>query len=335
VAVAIAVAAVAMAWVFGSRSLNAVAVTALIALVVGWVQLRLADLPTVDRSTPRPGFPGEPRTISLSVRGSRGTIVEVEETFPEGIEATTTGIEGSIPVDARYDITYAGRGRQQLGPATVRLRDALGFIGREHRLDGTTPALVFPSIHDVSGSDALSTIVRRTRTPERQAIDELREYVPGDPLRDIAWKASAKRLPDLVVVEFTGQETTGTVELAASATSDGIDDAASALASIALFLLDAGLRVGVTVPGGRLEPGLGRSHRSDLLTLLAETDQGSIPESRWNGADLRIRGGSDEVTVETGSYNVAFETLRSGDRSLAMASIADRGVPGRLEVSTT
>ncbi|MFW5919685.1 MAG: DUF58 domain-containing protein [Halanaeroarchaeum sp.] len=316
VAVFVIVAAIAIGWAFGSRSLNAVAVTALIALVVGWIQLRVADPPSVERSTPRSGFPGEQRSISLSVEGSRGTIVEVSEELPAGLDASEHRFEGSIPFEHSYRLTYTGRGQHAIGPATVRLRDALGLLERVHRLTATTPVLVYPTVHDVGGSDVLASMVRHTRTPDRQEIDELREYVPGDPLRDIAWKASAKRMPDLVVVEFAGDETTGTVELAASANDAGIDRAASALASIALFLLDAGLRVGVTVPGGRLEPGLGRQHRRDLLALLAETDQGAVPERAWNSADLRVRGGTDSVTVETGADSVEFETLRSGDRSL-------------------
>ncbi|WP_135667565.1 DUF58 domain-containing protein [Halorhabdus rudnickae] len=326
-----ALATVLVAWVFGSRALNAVAVTAVIALAVGAVQLRLADRPSIERSTPAPGFPAETRTVTLAASGTRGTIVHVTDDLSDGLGAAGNDFEGTLPVEIAYELTLAERGRHTVGPATIRLRDALGLFERAERLEERTSVLVYPSVSDVSGSETLSAIVQKARTSERQEIDRLREYVPGDPLRDIAWKASAKRLPEFVVVEFAGQESTGTVELTVSATRERIDDAAGAAASIALFLLEMGLDVGVTAPDGHLDAGSGRPHRGDVLRLLAETGPGTLDERTWDDADVRIVGEDDAVTVDTADRTLAFETIRTGERAIDLP--ARSGGPDRTEVS--
>ena len=335
-AITAGVAAVVVAWVFGSRALNAVAVTAGVALAVGAIQLRLADRPSIDRSTPGAGFPGETRTVTIEGTGSRGTIVSVVDSLSDGLAATDNAFDGTLPVERTYELTLTERGRHTIGPTTVRMRDTLGLLAREDTDGNRTSVLVYPAVYDVAGSRQLADIVEQTRTPQRQAIDRLREYVPGDPLRDVAWKASAKRPSELVVVEFAGQETTGTVELAASAERAGIDDAASALASTALFLLDAGLEVGITVPDGRLEPDRGRRHRSAILELLAETDAGTVGDQRWAGADIRIVGTEEGVTVEIDGRTVDFETIRTDDGTATGAgSATGRLGPDSQEVAST
>ncbi|WP_136688786.1 DUF58 domain-containing protein [Halorhabdus amylolytica] len=329
-----AVIAVLMAWTFGSRALNAVAVTAVIAFAVGAVQLRSVEVPSIERSTPESGFPGETRTISIDVNGTRGTIVRGHDAIPDGLASVGNGFEGTIPVGTTYEVTLTERGRHTIGPATVRQSDALGLMERTDRIEETS-ILVYPAVYDVAGSETLATVVDRAGTSERQEIDRLREYVPGDPLRDIAWKASAKRLPEFVVVEFAGQGTTGTAELAVTATRERIDDAASAAASVVLFLLDTGLEVGITVPDGRLEPGSGRRHRGEVLRLLAETGSGTIAEHTWADADVRIVGEDDAVTVDTGAHTVAFETVRAGDGTGVPEQSSERDRPDWLEVSAT
>jgi uncharacterized protein (DUF58 family) len=334
-AVGVAIAAVGMGWLFGSRSLNAIAVTAVVAIAVGAIQLRIADPPTVDRSKPRSGFPGDRRSISLRMTGSRGTLVRVTDSLPDGLASADNGATGAIPFETEYEVTLTGRGRHRVGPATVRVRDPFGLLEKAYDVGNPTPLLVYPTIHDVSGSTALTAIIEQARTPERQEIDHLREYVPGDPLRDIAWKASAKRLPDFVVTEFAGQETTGTVEIAASATQSTIDEAASAVASIAVFLLEGGLEVGITLPDGRLEPDRGPRHRDALLRALAETGPGAVPEATWESADVQVAGKRRGVRIGFEGHSMFYGQLRGQDRAVTPPeSRADHDDSAQPEVPT-
>ncbi|QGN05969.1 DUF58 domain-containing protein [Halorhabdus sp. CBA1104] len=333
-AVCVAIVAVGMGWAFGSRSLNAIAVTALIAIGVGAVQLRLAGPPSVERSNPRAGFPGDQRAVSLQVTGSRGTLVHVTDTLPDGLTATDTDTTGVIPVETPYQLGLTCRGHYQIGPATVRVRDPFGLLSETYERGDETSLLVYPTLHDVASSTALTEIIDRARTPERQEIDHLREYVPGDPLRDIAWKASAKRLPEFVVTEYAGQETAGTVEIAVSGTDSTIDETASAAASVAVFLLEAGLEVGLTLPGDRLQPSRGPRHRERVLATLAQVDSGAVPETAWTQADVQIAGKQRGVRVGFEGHSVSYGQVRG--KALSGTPLGNRhSQAAQREVTTT
>jgi len=316
--VGVAIAAFVMAWLFGARSLNAVAVPALVALVAALAQIRVADAPSVDRSNPHAGFPGETRDVTVEVTGSRGTIVQARDTLAPGLVSSDNAVSGSVPLTHTYEMAFRSRGRHAIGPLSVRLRDVFGLVTHEIEVGEPTPVLVYPEIHDVTGSSVLAAKLERSRRPARQEIDELREYVPGDPLRDIDWKSSAKRLPDLVVTEFVGREATGTITIAASADRTTDDGMASATGSVALFFLDAGLEVGVTAPGGHRAPARGETHRSDLLGLLAETGPGTVDDRAWADADVRVVGEDGTVTIDVDGRELTFEAVRAAadrDRS--------------------
>ena len=134
--------------------------------------------------------------------------------------------------------------------------------------------------------------------PDRQAFDGLREYAPGDPLRDVHWKSSAKRGDgELVVKEFVGETTRGTVSIAASAATGHADDMASAAASATLLAMDAGYSVQVACPAGELPAGHGDDHRRHVLELFARTGAGYADERAREAADVAIEADGDGVSV--------------------------------------
>ncbi|CCQ34409.1 penicillin-binding protein 1A [Halorhabdus tiamatea SARL4B] len=313
VTLAVAVAAVVMAWLFGARSLNAVAVPAVVAVVAAVAQVRLADQPSAERSNLPAGFPDETREVTVSITGSRGTIVEATDPHPAGLSSTDNTVSGSLPTTHTYELTLTERGKHEVGPLAVTLRDVFGLVTHEVTVGDPTNVLVYPAIHDVGGSTVLTAELERARRPERQEIDQLREYVPGDRLRDIDWKSSAKRLPDLIVTEFVGREVTGAIRIAVSADRDTADATASAVASVALFFARAGLEVGVHTPDGALEPAQGVAHRTELLGLLAETGAGTVSEQTWADADVRVAGEDGTVTLDVDGRNSTFEEIRAGD----------------------
>lgn len=325
----LAVAAVVMAWLFGARSLNAVAVPALVAVVAAIAQVRLADRPSVERSQPPAGFPGETREVTVSIDGSRGTIVRATEPLSPGLSSPDNTVSGSLPITHTYEVGLTERGRQTLGPLAVESRDVFGLVTHETTVGESTTVVVYPELYDVSGSSALAAELERTRRPERQEIDRLREYVPGDPLRDIDWKSSAKRLPDLVVTEFVGGETTGAIRIAASADRGTADDVASAVGSVALFFTRAGLDVEVSTPDGHLDPGRGESHRAAVLSLLAEPVTGRVSEQAWTDADVRVVGEDGTVTLDVSGRVTTFEEIRTvDDRDRSTSTTQQTGSPG-------
>jgi uncharacterized protein (DUF58 family) len=90
------------------------------------------------------------------------------------------------------------RGRHEVGPLTLRRVDALG-LGRSELLLGETATLwVYPRTHPVSavagGLPLHHHDGEATETSPRGSLDvrEVRPYAPGDEVRHLHWKATAR-----------------------------------------------------------------------------------------------------------------------------------------------
>ncbi|MFM7872706.1 MAG: DUF58 domain-containing protein, partial [Actinomycetota bacterium] len=101
----------------------------------------------------------------------------------------------------RYRVPTEHRGILTLGPAHVEVTDPLGMIRRRRQVGNTTEVVVNPrwtclDLPDPRTCDGdLIDFIRRLI--DRMAVNlefrSLREYVTGDDLRRINWKASARR----------------------------------------------------------------------------------------------------------------------------------------------
>lgn len=316
-AVAVVLAAIGMGWLAGPRALNALAAPVLVALLAGAVQLRRAGVPTVERSDPRRGFPGERRSVELGVDG--GGVAHIEDALSPGLAGDPTG-EGTLPTTVTYDVELTGRGDQTLGPTTVRLRDTLGLVETTHEVDATTTLLVYPRVSLIDGAGFFG----RTTGPEideRTEFDRLREYVPGDRLRDVNWKATAKR-DDLLVTTYTDPGFEEGVRIAAEAEPDCADAMAGATASLVVGAIRAGLAVELAVPDGTLAGDAGGPQQVRALELLARTGAGRF-QGR-DGADVVVSATADGVTVETagGSHTMDDVTVRGENPLIAREGTA-------------
>jgi hypothetical protein len=107
---------------------------------------------------------------------------------------------------AAYRLPTAGRGVVRVGPMRARRRDVLGLATRTFLLPGAAELLVMPRHTPVrfelgGSSGRLGDHLRmRAYGQSGSEFHSLREYVVGDDLRRISWKASA-RSTDLIVKE--------------------------------------------------------------------------------------------------------------------------------------
>jgi uncharacterized protein (DUF58 family) len=239
----------------------------------------------------------------------------VEHSAP-GVEPTNA--DAQLPGDSTYEyqLTLLERGEWRLGPAVVRQRDTLGLVGRTIESSRTTPALVYPVVHPIANRTVFSGLVERAGSRDRDAFDRLREYSSGDSLRDINWKASARRAADEFVVTEFAAEDGGGITIACEATEGRSHRMASATASIALYLLTAGIVVDLAAPDGVVKPGRGDDQREAVLELLARTDAGSITEAQTTGADIIVTADTDETTVRVNGVDHSFDRLVDTDRNL-------------------
>ncbi len=102
--------------------------------------------------------------------------------------------------EAGYRIVCRPRGVYQVGPATVRVTDPLGFASSEQVLASADRLIVYPEVEELSGFP-----ITRGKDPAMQAsrpefsqnggedFFTLREYERGDDLRFVHWPSTARK----------------------------------------------------------------------------------------------------------------------------------------------
>lgn len=300
--VGVIVAGLSMALAFEPRSLAAVVVPALLALVVGTGDVLRTERPTLERRVTETATVGNREEVTIRLRADKPIVCAVYDAVSgrisaSGNEATLATAEATL----EYDLECFGRGEATVGPATVTVTDALGLVSRQYEYD-TDSLLVYPP------TERLPIAIRRWLTESAESqdragrgeFDRLRGYTRGDPLRDVHWKSSAKRSGgELVVREFTA-ETTGdsvTVAVDAGETMADADAAARVAAGVVSYGLDVGSEVGLAIPGRTIEPESGSEHRAVVLGALARMGPGLPSED--GRADVRVVASDGTATVRT------------------------------------
>jgi uncharacterized protein (DUF58 family) len=305
-AVTIAGLAILLSARFGPRALNAAAAPMLGAVLVGAVQVWRADHPTVEPGHPAPGFPGEERTWTLEIEGSG--VVAVDHDWPDGLAGESPDAVVALPATVEMPVTLASRGVYDVSLSRVSRRDALGLVETTLDLEAATTAVVYPRVQRLTDRGVLGPLLADETAAERQAFDTLREYRPGDPLRHIHWKSSAK-LEDFLVTEFEAGRRSETLLISAEATPGCADAMATAAATVALAALRAGLGVGLRLPGEELAPGSSDAHAATLLRALARADHGSLPPAEHADADVSVEARPRETLLRVGDGTMLFGAI--------------------------
>ncbi len=316
----------------GARALSAVVGPLLVALVAAVVQVRSVDRPLLDRRTPADGFVGERRTVDLAFRDAPPRFARVRDATDTGVSRVEDDLRGTLGrTTFDYRIRYERRGERELGPATVGVRDTLGLLERTFEYEGVDEVLVYPRVYELTGTTTheLNMLAEEAfRQHNREEFDRLREYERGDSLRDVHWKSSAKRPEDdLVVKEFVAEEDLGSVEIVAETDDSGADAMAAAAASVALYLLDAGVEVGVSTPTGSAPIDEGADHRLEILQTLATAKPGrAVPKDADTA--IHVQGHGDAATVTVRGQAIAFDDLIGAEMTAERRERAFPSAPG-------
>jgi uncharacterized protein (DUF58 family) len=219
---------------------------------------------TLDRER---ALEGEDVLATLELTGAEGA-ARIDVLLPLPDELTTNADANPVALRAdveRLELTLrcARWGAFRVGPALVRARDALGFHTWESDIGGMQALRVYPSVETMRALlEPLDTQVyignqvARTRGDGIEFAD-IREWTPGDRLRRVNWRASARR-GDLWVNEQHPERNTDIV-LFLDTFSDvslgprgTLDLTVRAAASLAHRYLQRKDRVGVVSFGGFL-----------------------------------------------------------------------------------
>jgi uncharacterized protein (DUF58 family) len=311
---------VVLGYAFGGRSLNAVVVPAAVLLAASYAYVWSFPAPSVDRVTPREGHQGDWRTVDLSVDASRSYPATVRDKLGPGLRGDSVLRTETDGRDMAYDVELASRGVHAVGPCFVEATDPFGLWTVEFTVGEPQRVTVFPRVHELEDTAALLTGYVGI-TDEREQFAGVREYERGDPLRDVNWKASAKHPDGLAVTEYAGEGATNRVTIAVEALGPRDDSVAEAAASIAAYLLDAGIAVGVSTPSGTIDPAHGDPHRRRVLAALAEFDRGKLRQRRREDAEIFVHApkSGEHVSVRVDGEDHRYEEFvggRAGNKRL-------------------
>jgi uncharacterized protein (DUF58 family) len=129
---------------------------------------------------------------------------ELTEDVPESIERDAAVVSGTIlprsSVELRYGVRPTRRGLHQFGDIFLRYRLPPGLLVRQQRLRVRDAVKVYPNVaslarYELAAQRRLTTQIGMMPVRLRgqgSLFESLRDYVPGDELADVAWKATAR-----------------------------------------------------------------------------------------------------------------------------------------------
>jgi uncharacterized protein (DUF58 family) len=126
--------------------------------------------------------------------------VEDQSTLPDYTAGRVISIGANEEVEWRTSGVCSRRGLYTLGPTRIRSGDPMGIYSVEFNHPYSTvllvlpPVLPLPDIEVAAGGRAGDgRRPRRTVLETTVSVDTVREYVPGDPLKNIHWPTSVRR----------------------------------------------------------------------------------------------------------------------------------------------
>ena len=217
------------------------------------------------------GFVGEDIEFSVRVdrpqgRGREGIQIGWPDGFKQWVEIFD--IEASV-VDLY--VNAEARGWLTPGRLLVETYYPLGLLRAWTWVDINARGLVFPK---PIFQDALNTQSSKHRD-DGVLIDpvgsddfvDIREYVPGDPIKNILWRAYA-RSDDLVVKRYASY-VEPRLWFDFSDLHGGVEEKLSRLTGLALQATRSEREFGVRLPGLKISPGQGPAHLDHVLRELA------------------------------------------------------------------
>ncbi|HAT46923.1 MAG TPA: DUF58 domain-containing protein [Ktedonobacter sp.] len=163
---------------------------------------------------------GEQITLSLAVENAKLLPLpwlEIEDTVPRALTMTGQHTRVSIVgetavlenlfstrwyerVTRRYTLQCNARGVHKFGPTRLRSGDVFGFISNEESLENWQYLLVYPLVVPLTRFSLPARHPFGDRRAPRRLLEDpsrvigVRDYVYGDSLRRIHWKATARTL---------------------------------------------------------------------------------------------------------------------------------------------
>jgi uncharacterized protein (DUF58 family) len=273
----------------GSRLLGLVqlavlAVAAVVLLVGAYIWVRVKTPALVARRQLRELLQvGVEGRVDLAVTATgRTPTLAIADAFDHGRRAARFLLAPLAPGEtgrAAYRFPTDKRGRFEIGPLRATVTDAFGLVSSSHRILGSEQVIVYPQVHDIVAPPDLGGLdLDRDHPAVRPRVEPsgdfmtLREYAPGDDLRLVHWRSTARRGHLMVRQNETRRRAPVLVVLdvrPATHDRDSFERAVEAVASIATALDRAGRPFDVAWSTGPEIGAPGRRHLAYVMDELA------------------------------------------------------------------
>jgi uncharacterized protein (DUF58 family) len=323
----------------------AVPVWVLLVLAVGAIDAMLAGSPRrllLQRELPGRIRLGEsaPSTLVITNRGARTVRGLVRDGWQPSAGANPTRMRLAVPPGERRSVTTMltpfRRGERRAGQVTVRAFGPLSLVARQATLELPGAIRVLPPFtsrkHLPSRLARLRELDGRTSVMIRgqgTEFDSLREYVRGDDVRSIDWRATARRTSPasdsdhrLVVRTWRPERDrrvvividSGRTSAARIADEPRIDTAFEASLLLAALATRAGDRIDLVIfdrrVRGRVQGATGAELLSRMVDTMAPVDPELI-EMDWSAVPALVRSVTSHRALV-----VLLTSIESGTRAL-------------------
>ncbi|MGC4047419.1 MAG: DUF58 domain-containing protein [Armatimonas sp.] len=281
------------------------------------------------------GREGRRLTVHLKVTAKGGlpqTAIRVGDILPEALVRQEEA--QALPPDwdgrqgtREYTIIPEVRGVFTLGPTKLEMSDPLGLFPFEAEIGEATEIVVHPtplfSRGSVSGGAGVWGVRERdgnTRRGEGMEFHGVREYRPGDPLRRVHWRTSA-RTGRLAVVEYERAYQQNLI-LALDLSKDSVFGKGRETT------LEYGIKIAATLAERTLTAGGGVTLLSQNFRLDVQPREGDSVGAHFRLMDLLARAQADSDVALSETLRAA--RLAPGGRLAILTSGGDDLLSGYL-----
>jgi uncharacterized protein (DUF58 family) len=295
--------------------------------------------------------------VTVTALRRRTATLALSDAFDRGRRAARfllAPLDAGEDARAAYRFPTDKRGRFEIGPLRATLHDPFGLVSVTRRVLTSEEVIVYPRVHDISapgevGGLDLDRDHRRVRARVESSGDfmTLREYAPGDDLRHVHWRSTARRGELMMRQNETRRRAPVLLVLdvrPGAHDRQSFERAVEACASIASALDRAGRPFQVAWTTGTVVGTPGRRHLATIMDELAVVqphgaDRLLLALSRWRtnaliavtgrldatdagAVGLLVRDGGTCLIVTTSAQPSPVEARA---RRYRLAVVPDRG----------